>query len=82
MDHRRRVPVLGMVFSGWLMSFLQRETWVRLGAWLVVGLVIYAAYGYRRTRQVMPGGSVDLDALDALAETEDPGPHIGQVPGR
>ncbi len=76
------VPVLGMVFSGWLMSFLQWETWVRLGAWLVVGLVIYAAYGYRRTRQVMPGGSVDLDALDALADTEDPGPHIGQAPGR
>ncbi|GAA1247444.1 amino acid permease C-terminal domain-containing protein [Streptomyces javensis] len=65
------VPVLGMVFSGWLMSFLRWETWVRLGAWLVAGLVIYGAYGYRRTRQVMPGGSVDLDTLDDLADTEE-----------
>ncbi|WP_247615793.1 amino acid permease C-terminal domain-containing protein [Streptomyces sp. MK37H] len=54
------------------MSFLQWETWVRLGAWLVAGLVIYGAYGYRRTRQVMPGGSVDLDTLDDLADTDEP----------
>ncbi|MFF7650990.1 amino acid permease [Streptomyces sp. NPDC007983] len=26
------VPVLGMVFSVWLMSFLHWETWVRMGA--------------------------------------------------
>ncbi|AGP52315.1 hypothetical protein M271_03425 [Streptomyces rapamycinicus NRRL 5491] len=59
-----------MIFSGWLMPFLQWETWVRVGAWLVAGLVVYGAYGYRRTRQVMPGGSVDLDTLDDLDDTE------------
>ncbi|MFE3884801.1 hypothetical protein ACFXPQ_18135 [Streptomyces lydicus] len=37
---------------------------------LVVGLVIYATYGYRRTRRVMPGGSVDLDALDRMADSD------------
>ncbi len=68
------VPVLGIVFSVWLMSFLQWETWVRLGCWLVVGLVIYAAYGYRHTRQVMPGGSVDLDTLDDLSESDEAEP--------
>ncbi|MDF3141894.1 MULTISPECIES: amino acid permease [unclassified Streptomyces] len=66
------VPILGMVFSVWLMSFLEWETWFRLGIWLVVGLVIYAAYGYRRTRQVMPGGSVDLDALNEMSDSDEP----------
>ncbi|WP_327222781.1 amino acid permease [Streptomyces platensis] len=68
------VPVLGIIFSVWLMSFLQWETWVRLGCWLVVGLVIYAAYGYRHTRQVMPGGSVDLDTLDEMSESDEAEP--------
>jgi basic amino acid/polyamine antiporter, APA family len=66
------VPILGIVFSAWLMTFLQWETWVRLGVWLVVGLTIYSTYGYRRTRRIMPGGSVDLDALNDM--TEDPEP--------
>lgn len=70
------VPVLGMAFSVWLMSFLQWETWVRLGGWLVVGLVLYATYGYRRTRTVMPGGSVDLDALNEMPDTDDSPPVV------
>ncbi|GAA2356541.1 amino acid permease [Streptomyces cuspidosporus] len=76
------VPVLGMLFSGWLMSFLQWETWVRLGAWLAVGLVVYATYGYRRTREVMPGGSVDLDALDEMTDGEEPEPGAERLPVR
>lgn len=73
------VPLLGMVFSVWLMSFLTWETWVRLGCWLVVGLVLYAAYGYRRTRRVMPGGSVDLDALNEMSDSGEPGPRVDSV---
>lgn len=57
------VPILGVLFSVWLMSYLAGETWYRLGAWLALGLVVYALYGYRNTRRVMPGGSVDLTAL-------------------
>ncbi|WP_221938104.1 amino acid permease [Streptomyces benahoarensis] len=76
------VPILGMVFSVWLMSFLEWETWVRLGGWLVVGLVIYAAYGYRRTRRVMPGGSVDLDALDDMSDSDEPAPDPEREPAR
>ncbi|WP_228034579.1 amino acid permease [Streptomyces spongiae] len=66
------VPILGILFSVWLMSFLKWETWFRLGIWLAVGLVIYAAYGYRRTRQVMPGDSVDLDALNEMPDSDEP----------
>jgi APA family basic amino acid/polyamine antiporter len=69
------VPLLGIAFSVWLMSFLQWDTWLRLGAWLLLGLLVYAAYGYRRTRRIMPGGSVDLDAIDRLPEkVESPEP--------
>ncbi|SDY68590.1 amino acid/polyamine/organocation transporter, APC superfamily [Saccharopolyspora shandongensis] len=58
------VPVLGVLFSAWLMSFLAGETWLRFAGWLVVGLLVYGLYSYRNTRRVMPGGSVDLSALD------------------
>lgn len=42
------------------MSFLKAETWWRFGLWLLVGLVVYAAYSYRATRKVVTGGSVEL----------------------
>ncbi len=76
------VPVLGMVFSVWLMSFLHWETWVRMGGWLLAGLLIYGLYGYRRTRSLMPGDSVDLDALDAMDDSDRPEPEPDQVPPR
>jgi len=57
------VPLLGAVFSVWLMTFLSGTTWLRLGAWMLIGLAVYAGYGYRNTRRVMPGGSVDLAAV-------------------
>jgi APA family basic amino acid/polyamine antiporter len=57
------VPILGVVFSVWLMSYLSGETWYRLGLWLLLGLCVYGFYGYRNTRKVMPGGSVDLAEL-------------------
>ncbi|MGW1678099.1 amino acid permease [Saccharopolyspora sp. NPDC002376] len=58
------VPILGVLFSAWLMSFLAGETWLRFAVWLMIGLVVYALYSYRNTRRVMPGGSVDLASLE------------------
>ncbi|MEV7792062.1 amino acid permease [Streptomyces sp. NPDC087512] len=43
------VPALGIVFSIWLITFLQWQTWVRFAVWFVVGLVIYFGYSYRRS---------------------------------
>lgn len=57
------VPALGVLFSAWLMTFLNGVTWARLGVWMVLGLLVYAGFGYRNTRRVMPGGSVDLSAV-------------------
>jgi APA family basic amino acid/polyamine antiporter len=43
------VPVLGILFCGYLMLGLDRITWIRFVGWLVAGLVIYFLYGIRRS---------------------------------
>jgi APA family basic amino acid/polyamine antiporter len=44
------IPVLGIVLCGYLMFSLPLVTWLRFVVWLVVGLTIYATYGYRRSK--------------------------------
>jgi APA family basic amino acid/polyamine antiporter len=44
------LPIASICACVWLMVNLTALTWVRFGVWLVVGTVIYAAYGYRRRR--------------------------------
>ncbi|MER7078060.1 amino acid/polyamine/organocation transporter, APC superfamily (TC 2.A.3) [Saccharopolyspora kobensis] len=44
------VPIIGIVFSIWLVTFLAPETWLRFAAWFAIGLVIYFAYGYRKSK--------------------------------
>ncbi|MGZ3119123.1 amino acid permease [Streptomyces sp. H62] len=43
------VPALGIVFSIWLITFLQWQTWARFAVWLLLGLVIYFGYSYRKS---------------------------------
>ncbi|MEV7502146.1 amino acid permease [Streptomyces sp. NPDC093018] len=43
------VPALGVVFSIWLITFLQWQTWVRFAVWFVIGCVVYFTYSYRRS---------------------------------
>jgi APA family basic amino acid/polyamine antiporter len=43
------VPVLGVISCVYLMLGLPWITWIRFGLWLAVGLVIYFAYGYRKS---------------------------------
>ncbi|MFB9909247.1 amino acid permease [Allokutzneria oryzae] len=43
------VPLIGVGFSIWLITFLQWETWLRFAVWFAIGLVIYFAYSYRRS---------------------------------
>ncbi|GAB3293901.1 amino acid permease [Pseudoclavibacter terrae] len=43
------VPAFGMLASGFLMLQLHWETWLRFGGWLVIGLIIYFAYGRRHS---------------------------------
>jgi APA family basic amino acid/polyamine antiporter len=44
------VAPLGIAFSIYFMAGLPFQTWIRFGIWLLIGVVIYAAYGYRRSR--------------------------------
>jgi APA family basic amino acid/polyamine antiporter len=44
------VPILAVLTSLWLMLNLPAATWLRFGIWMLVGLVLYFAYGRRHSR--------------------------------
>ena len=44
------VPILAILAALWLMLNLPAETWLRFGIWMVLGLVVYFAYGRRHSR--------------------------------
>ncbi|MFC7439666.1 amino acid permease [Laceyella putida] len=43
------VPILAILFCGFLMFKLPGTTWLRFLIWLVVGLLVYFVYGYRNS---------------------------------
>ncbi|MDD5627773.1 MAG: amino acid permease [Elusimicrobia bacterium] len=43
------LPLLGVAFCLYLMLGLGPTNWIRFGAWLAVGLVIYALYGSKKS---------------------------------
>ena len=44
------LPALSAIVALVLMLGLPRATWERLVLWMVIGIVVYAVYGYRRSR--------------------------------
>ncbi|MFD7009571.1 amino acid permease [Rhodococcus jostii] len=62
------IPLVGIAFSIWLISFLQPETWLRFAGWFAVGLVVYLAYGRRKSVLNTARGETAVSA-------EDVGPH-------
>ncbi len=42
-------PAIGAVLAIYLMTYLERDTWIRFGLWLLLGIVIYFAYGRRHS---------------------------------
>ncbi|HEY2106079.1 MAG TPA: amino acid permease C-terminal domain-containing protein, partial [Candidatus Binataceae bacterium] len=44
------VPILGVVFCGYLMASLPGVTWTRFFVWLAFGLIIYFCYGRFHSR--------------------------------
>ena len=44
------VPILGVLFCGFLMASLPEVTWIRFFVWLVIGLIIYFIYGRYHSR--------------------------------
>ncbi|MFG1606656.1 amino acid permease [Actinoplanes sp. NPDC049265] len=52
------LPIIGVLFAIYLMTDLPVDTWIRFVVWLVIGIVIYFAYGYRNSKvrkQAMAG---------------------------
>lgn len=43
------IPILGIIFCLFLMHGLDKLTWLRFVIWLLIGLIIYSAYGIRRS---------------------------------
>ncbi|GAA2454232.1 amino acid permease [Streptomyces lavendulocolor] len=43
------VPAIGVVFSIWLITFLQWQTWARFAVWFALGLVVYFGYSFRHS---------------------------------
>ena len=44
------VPILGILTAGYLMTQLERITWIVMIVWLLVGLVIYFSYSIKRSK--------------------------------
>jgi len=44
------VAPLSVVLCVYVMLGLPLETWERFGIWLIIGLVLYFAYGYKHSR--------------------------------
>jgi APA family basic amino acid/polyamine antiporter len=49
------VPLIGIAFSVWLIANLDWITWVRFAVWMVLGLIVYAFYGYRNSAENVRG---------------------------
>ena len=43
-------PILGIAFSIALVTQLQAATWIRFVVWFLIGLVVYALYGYKHSK--------------------------------
>ncbi|WP_373864586.1 amino acid permease [Nocardia vaccinii] len=48
------VPLVGIGFSIWLITFLQPITWLRFAIWFVLGMIIY--FGYSRRHSLLATG--------------------------
>ncbi len=60
------VPILGVLFCGYLMLSLPDVTWIRFFIWLAVGMVIYFAYGRHHSRVSAVGnGASQVDQSTA-----------------
>lgn len=44
------VPCVGITINLYMLAGLKTAAWIRLGVWLVVGMVIYFAYGIRNSK--------------------------------
>lgn len=61
------VPILGVLFCGYLMASLPDVTWIRFVTWLVVGMAIYFLYGRHHSRVSASTGGTQGERNSAAA---------------
>jgi len=44
------VPILGILFNGYMMLRLGKWNWIRLVVWLAIGLVVYFTYSRHHSK--------------------------------
>ena len=61
------VPILGILFNGYMMYKLGWVNWARLIIWLVIGLIVYFSYG-RKNSSVQKRLAADSRVPQGLAK--------------
>ncbi|MBE0466160.1 MAG: amino acid permease [Candidatus Desulforudis sp.] len=69
-------PLAAIAFSGYLILNLPPLTWVRFAVWMIVGVLVYFLYSYRRSK-LSPAGAPPGWRILIAAPTAKPGPRIG-----
>ncbi len=59
------IPVLGILFNGYMMIKLGWLNWARLIVWLLIGLVVYFTYGRKHSRVQLGLQAGELEAENA-----------------
>jgi basic amino acid/polyamine antiporter, APA family len=59
------LPIVSVLACFYLMLNLPGETWLRFGVWMVLGVILYFAYGRGRSRFSIPGDREDAAAANA-----------------
>ncbi|CAI2347214.1 unnamed protein product [Caenorhabditis sp. 36 PRJEB53466] len=52
------IPCLGLLINVFMMVYLNSMTWIRLFAWLVIGILIYLCYGVRHSKEALRRNTV------------------------
>lgn len=67
------IAPLAIICSVALMATLPIDTWIRLAVWLGIGLIIFFAYGRKKSEQIM--ARISTEAAARLAAGDSPGSH-------
>lgn len=62
------VPILGIIFNGYMMYKLGWVNWARLLIWLVIGLIVYFTYGRHHSKVQIAAGTTEPNVPKVMAD--------------
>lgn len=63
------IPALTIFINAVLMVNLKRKTYLRLGAWMILGFIIYLCYGYKHSTEAIKPDNKKEEDTTVLQET-------------